>query len=275
MELETVRINVPNELLLYSLLGKLAGDSKLQQLVKSLTLNDELIECPDLILNFLQDYVHLNKTKDPSSTSLPSALVSTTNESFKIIHYCTNGKHNPKSTTHNKEECWAENPQNSSPFSVTTGDSRSSLRAYGIGTVELYCKDQPLILNDCLFVPNLSCNLVSLLTLFERRFIINQVEERFTLESKDCILLEGKVINKLMHINYTLPISLLTVNHQNLWHKRLGHPSSQVLKMMGLPLESSILSSCEINKAHCVRCVNETDDNITINQQYYDCSYKI
>ncbi|MBW0471577.1 hypothetical protein O181_011292 [Austropuccinia psidii MF-1] len=300
MELETVSIKVPNELLSYSLLGKLAGDPKLQQLVKSLTLNDELIEHPNLILTCLQDYIRLTKTKDPISTSLPSALVSSTNESFKIIHYCTNGKHNPKRMTHKKEECWAENPQlrpnqqdnkrekfqstayfltakalitsssntqsgsiqvildcgamhhmfnsktflislrNSSPFSVTIGDSRSSLRAYGIGTVELYCKYQPLILNDCLFVPNLSCNLVSLLTLFERKVIINQVEERFTLESKDHILLEGKVINKLMHIDYTLPISLLTINHQNLWHKTLGHPSSQVLKMMGLSLESSI-----------------------------------
>ncbi|MBW0576088.1 hypothetical protein O181_115803 [Austropuccinia psidii MF-1] len=48
----------------------------------------------------------------------------------------------------------------------------------------------------------------------------------------------------------TLPISLLTVNHQSLWHKRLGHPSLQVLKMMGLPLESSICSTSEISKAH-------------------------
>ncbi|MBW0483966.1 hypothetical protein O181_023681 [Austropuccinia psidii MF-1] len=238
MELETVRIKVPNELLSYSLLGKLAGDSKLQQLVECLTVNDELIERPNLILTRLQDYFHLTKTKDPSSTNLLSALVSTTNESFKIIHYCTNGKHNPKSTTHKKEECWAENPhntqsgpsqvildcgathhmfnsktffillRNSPPFSVTTGDSKSSLRAYGIGTVELYCKDQPLILNYCLFVPKLNCNLVSLLTLFERRVIINQVAERFTLESKDCILIEGKVINKLMHIDYTLPVRM-------------------------------------------------------------------
>ncbi|MBW0484803.1 hypothetical protein O181_024518 [Austropuccinia psidii MF-1] len=174
------------------------GDSKIQQLVESLTLNDELIECPNLILTRLQDYVHLTKTKDPSPTNLPSALVSTTNESFKIIHYCTNGKHNPKGTTHKKEECWAENPQlrpnkkefqstayfstakalitsssntqsgrsqlildfgsthhmfnsktffislrNTSPFFITTGNLKSSLRAYGTGTIKLYCKDQP------------------------------------------------------------------------------------------------------------------------------------
>ncbi|MBW0564234.1 hypothetical protein O181_103949 [Austropuccinia psidii MF-1] len=53
-----------------------------------------------------------------------------------------------------------------------------------------------------------------------------------------------------MHIDYTLPSSLLTVNDQSLWHKRLGHPSSQVLRIMGLPSESLICSNCEINKAH-------------------------
>ncbi|MBW0487210.1 hypothetical protein O181_026925 [Austropuccinia psidii MF-1] len=111
IELETVNIKIPNELLLYSLLGKLAGDSKLHQLVPSLTLNKELIERPNLILNFLQDYIYLTKSKDPNCTNFPSALVSTTNESFKIIHYFTNGKHNPKSTTNKKEECWEENQQ--------------------------------------------------------------------------------------------------------------------------------------------------------------------
>ncbi|MBW0474658.1 hypothetical protein O181_014373 [Austropuccinia psidii MF-1] len=296
--------------------------------LESLTLNDELIERPNLVLTCLQDYVHLTKTKDPSSTNFPSALVSTSNESFKIIDYCTNVKNNPKSTTHKKEECWAENPQlrpnqkdnkqkkfqltayfltakalitsssntqsgpsqvildcgathhifdsktffislrNSSPFSVTTGDSKNSLRAYGISTIELYCKDQPLILTDCLFVAKLSCNLVSLLTLFEKRVIINRVEERFNLESKDRILLEGKVINKLMHIDHTLPIYLLTINHQSLWHKRLGNPSSQVLKMMGSPLESSICSTCEINKAqissHSIRSLMLPSNHWTV-----------
>ncbi|MBW0487209.1 hypothetical protein O181_026924 [Austropuccinia psidii MF-1] len=53
-----------------------------------------------------------------------------------------------------------------------------------------------------------------------------------------------------MHIDSTLPISLITINDQSLWNKRLGNTISQVLKMMGLPLENSICSTCEINKAH-------------------------
>ncbi|MBW0511744.1 hypothetical protein O181_051459 [Austropuccinia psidii MF-1] len=75
MELETVSIKIQNEFLLYSLLGELAGDSNLHQLVETLTLNEELIESPDLILTQLQDYVNLIQFKDSTPTDLPSALV--------------------------------------------------------------------------------------------------------------------------------------------------------------------------------------------------------
>ncbi|MBW0468570.1 hypothetical protein O181_008285 [Austropuccinia psidii MF-1] len=259
MELETVSIKIPNELLLYSLLGKLAGDSKLHQLVETLTLNEELIESPDLILTQLEDYVNLIKSKESTPTDLPSALVSTVDNSFKVIHFCTNGKHNPKSMTHKKEQCWAENPQlrpnqrdskgrkfqttayfsiatalvtsseearsnvhqvildcgathhmfNSksffvllnclAPFTVTTGHSTSSLMAFAIGCVKILCKSQPLLMKDCLYVPKLSCNLISLLAVFERQITVNRVEDKFTLECSNKMLLEGRIIKKLMH----------------------------------------------------------------------------
>ncbi|MBW0483514.1 hypothetical protein O181_023229 [Austropuccinia psidii MF-1] len=104
-------IKVPNELLSYSLLGKLAGDPKLHQFIEVLTLNEDLIERPDSVLTKLQDYVHLTQNNNPPS--LPNsvtALVSTSKEACKIIYYCTNGKHNDKSTSHTKNKCWAENP---------------------------------------------------------------------------------------------------------------------------------------------------------------------
>ncbi|MBW0465804.1 hypothetical protein O181_005519 [Austropuccinia psidii MF-1] len=59
MELESVNIKVPNDLLSFSLLGKLGGDRDLHQFVDSLTLNKELIEIPDIILTRLQDYASL------------------------------------------------------------------------------------------------------------------------------------------------------------------------------------------------------------------------
>ncbi|MBW0565131.1 hypothetical protein O181_104846 [Austropuccinia psidii MF-1] len=91
--------------------GKLGGDPKLHQFIEVLTLNKDLIKKPDSILTKLQHYVHLTQNNNPKS--LPNsvtALVSTSNDSCKVIHYCTNGKHNNKSTSHTKNKCWAENP---------------------------------------------------------------------------------------------------------------------------------------------------------------------
>ncbi|MBW0551252.1 hypothetical protein O181_090967 [Austropuccinia psidii MF-1] len=81
LEIESVSIKVPNELLSSSLLGKLGGDPKLHQYIEVLTLSGDLIEKPDIILTKLQDYVHLirdNKLPLPSNSA--TALVSTTNK---------------------------------------------------------------------------------------------------------------------------------------------------------------------------------------------------
>ncbi|MBW0512552.1 hypothetical protein O181_052267 [Austropuccinia psidii MF-1] len=51
-------------------------------------------------------------------------------------------------------------------ITVSTGDSNSTLKAHGIGTVRIICDNTTLTLNNCLYVPNLNCNLVSLLDLF-------------------------------------------------------------------------------------------------------------
>ncbi|MBW0521476.1 hypothetical protein O181_061191 [Austropuccinia psidii MF-1] len=46
---------------------------------------------------------------------------------------------------------------------VATGDSQSNLLALGIGNAELKCNAQVLKLENCLFVPKLKCNLISML----------------------------------------------------------------------------------------------------------------
>ncbi|MBW0529051.1 hypothetical protein O181_068766 [Austropuccinia psidii MF-1] len=64
MELESIKIKFPSDLLAFSLLGKLGGDQELQQFVHSLTLNEDLIERPDIILSRLQDYASLYKDRN-------------------------------------------------------------------------------------------------------------------------------------------------------------------------------------------------------------------
>ncbi|MBW0537707.1 hypothetical protein O181_077422 [Austropuccinia psidii MF-1] len=281
MELESVDIKVPNEILSFSLLGKL-------------------------------DFANLLLQKNPNAKSNHSALFSASNEPFKKVYYCSNGRHNQQCITHPKEECWAENPHlrptrkekkqkyynastqlsiasalitspkssnrssndlvvdcgathhmfnnkaffvslsNSENISIVTGDANSTLMACGIGTVNLVCNSKLITLENCLYVPKLKCNLVSLLELFKNQLTIHCQSDKFILQSKNEIILDGNITNRLMYINYCLPKSLLTFNNNlfTLWHNRMGHPGYSVLKSMGLPVNNLNCDICQINKSH-------------------------
>ncbi|MBW0521611.1 hypothetical protein O181_061326 [Austropuccinia psidii MF-1] len=260
-----------------------------------------------IILTKLQDYVHLTKDNNPP---LPSnsvtALVSTSNKAYKVIYYCTNGKHNDKSTSHTKNKFLAENPHlkptckdnkqrkvdansyltkalmtslttvpedqlildcrathhmfnspkffhslsDSTNIPVTTGNTNSSLKSIGAGKASLLCNSQPLELDDCLYVPNLNFNLISLLALFKNKLIINCSNNIFTIKSNSSTLLSGRIINQLMHDNYTLPKAHLMLTNNNLWHQRLSHRGMAVLKKLGLATSNTMCTVCELHKAH-------------------------
>ncbi|MBW0504423.1 hypothetical protein O181_044138 [Austropuccinia psidii MF-1] len=291
MDLESVNIHVPNEILTSSLLGKLRGDRKLYQLVEGLTLNEEVIQRPDIIFSRLQDYVKLMRIKEPIKDLSASALVSTINEPYKVVYYCTDGKHNPKCTMHKKEECFSEQPHlqpkqkdkrkimnlhsnaatnlstvqalvtsiddslqhsqllaycgathhmfNSKSFflsisdmtniTFSTGDSNSALKAHGIGTVRI---------------------LFRLLDLFGDQLTINQKGSHFSLVPDGKILLRGRIANRLMYVDYSLPRGLLSINSKALWHNFLGHPGPTRVKILGLPSGSVNCITCNLNKAH-------------------------
>ncbi|MBW0490430.1 hypothetical protein O181_030145 [Austropuccinia psidii MF-1] len=99
LELKAVNLIVQPEILTFTLLGKLSRNAKIKQFAKVLTLNEELIEQPDLVLSKLQDYCNNSRSqiKIPNSHS-PSALVSESVHPYRIMHYCANGKHNPNWT---------------------------------------------------------------------------------------------------------------------------------------------------------------------------------
>ncbi|MBW0538010.1 hypothetical protein O181_077725 [Austropuccinia psidii MF-1] len=134
------------------------------------------------------------------------------------------------------------------PMKVSTGDSESSLRAKGVGTVTISCNNHFITLSNCLFVPNLNCNLISLLELFKGKLTINCINDQFTLESNNDITISGKIQNNLMKIEYQIPKSFATRFLDNRWHLRVGHPSNQVIKSMGLPHSDSPCKSCDLNK---------------------------
>ncbi|MBW0526740.1 hypothetical protein O181_066455 [Austropuccinia psidii MF-1] len=78
---------------------------------------------------------------------------------------------------------------------VGTGDSQSNLKALGIGEVQLRCNEKTLKLENCLFVPNLKCNLVSMLELFKNRLIVHRRNNTFSLMANGKTLLNGEIIN--------------------------------------------------------------------------------
>ncbi|MBW0519525.1 hypothetical protein O181_059240 [Austropuccinia psidii MF-1] len=110
MELDAVSIIVPDELLSYSLLGVLGGNSNLSKFVEKLICNEDIIEKPFLILSRLQDFDNHNNPNPERNESNSKALPTLSDEPHKIVFYCGNGKHNRRCTTHKREEFWAENP---------------------------------------------------------------------------------------------------------------------------------------------------------------------
>ncbi|MBW0531175.1 hypothetical protein O181_070890 [Austropuccinia psidii MF-1] len=55
LELDSISVKIPSKILSYIILGKLARDPKLNQIIKLLTLNKEIIKKTDQILSLLQE----------------------------------------------------------------------------------------------------------------------------------------------------------------------------------------------------------------------------
>ncbi|MBW0494125.1 hypothetical protein O181_033840 [Austropuccinia psidii MF-1] len=137
-----------------------------------------------------------------------------------------------------------------SRFSIATGDPSSNLIAEGVGNVTILSNGNTLNLSNCLFVPKLSCNLISLLQLFNSKLTINRQDSVFQLVSSGTTLLQGYVENNLMKINLEIPSSFVTTSADDMWHKRLGHPGRLPVRNMGLPSNHAPCITCDLNKAH-------------------------
>ncbi|MBW0476618.1 hypothetical protein O181_016333 [Austropuccinia psidii MF-1] len=111
LDLQSVSVKLPPEILSYIILGKIGNDSSLTQFVEMITLNDSLLENHNQVLLRLQEYANHQAAKTIAKDPPPvSALILSSEHQFKITHFCSNGTHNPKCTTHRKEDCYGENP---------------------------------------------------------------------------------------------------------------------------------------------------------------------
>ncbi|MBW0470489.1 hypothetical protein O181_010204 [Austropuccinia psidii MF-1] len=148
------------------------------------------------------------------------------------------------------------NPQPSSSslkptnIQVAAGDTNSNLTALGIGTIKNISDKKTLTFKNCLYIPHLKCNLISLLELFKEEPTVNQKNDTFNLMSPGKEILRGTIINKSVIITYSVATSLLTSSNKNPWHNRLGHPGPAVLKSLGIEVDKNSFLICETSKSH-------------------------
>ncbi|MBW0473658.1 hypothetical protein O181_013373 [Austropuccinia psidii MF-1] len=126
LELGAVNRIVKPEVLTFTLLKNLSSNATTQKFVEVLTLNDELIEQPELFLSRFQDYYDNSKYRSKNQVShTPSALVSESAYPYEITHYCANGKHNLNCIIHSKEEEFSEN-HHLKPCQKTIGETTAT-----------------------------------------------------------------------------------------------------------------------------------------------------
>ncbi|MBW0549645.1 hypothetical protein O181_089360 [Austropuccinia psidii MF-1] len=127
------------------------------------------------------------------------------------------------------------------PFVVSTGNPTSNLCAEGKGPVSLLISGKLLSLKNCLYIPRISHNLISMIQLLEESIVIEKLaKERFKLVINCKTTITGQIINGLMLVTHEEPKALMSIG--SFWHHRLGHPSNQAVKTLGLP---PLLATCE------------------------------
>ncbi|MBW0548453.1 hypothetical protein O181_088168, partial [Austropuccinia psidii MF-1] len=106
-DIGSVRIAVEGEILAFSIVTKLPEEFHL--LIEKVTLNTETQGNPHAILNLLHEATLKEEALSIDNTR---ALVLKKDDfPSKIVHYCSNGKHNPLVTTNGPEKCWQLHPK--------------------------------------------------------------------------------------------------------------------------------------------------------------------
>jgi hypothetical protein len=110
LDIESVDITIPKELISYLILGKLLNHD-LKQIVDCIALSPDCTEDPYLVLNALQTF-QTHKLNQESGNSAIAMLSLSSNKKFpiKVIQLCGFGEHNPKVTSHAESRCFEKYP---------------------------------------------------------------------------------------------------------------------------------------------------------------------
>ncbi|MBW0530598.1 hypothetical protein O181_070313 [Austropuccinia psidii MF-1] len=124
------------------------------------------------------------------------------------------------------------------PFVVSTGNPESNLFSEGKGPASLFISGKLLILRNFLYIPRISHNLISMIQLLEESIIIEKLTEEISKLVINC----ETTIYGLMSVTHDAPKTLMSIG--DVWHKRLGHPSNQSVRTLGLPPLSNTCQTC-------------------------------
>ncbi|MBW0526258.1 hypothetical protein O181_065973 [Austropuccinia psidii MF-1] len=234
-DIASVGIAVEDEILAFSILTKLPDE--FHSLLEKVILNAETQGNPDAILNVLHEAAL--KEEALSNDSTKALALNKINFPSKIVHYCSNGRHNPLVTTHGPEKFWQLHPElepekkkqdkeQKTNFTISQ-DSKSSNTTLSL-VVDTGASNH--MFNNKHFFENLNQDFqTSIATGCDKSMLISKGQgsaknfdplDNNTYPSFICPISSGLLETQ---INSTTSHCLNTQVKENgdLWHKQLGH----------------------------------------------------
>ncbi|PLW22832.1 hypothetical protein PCASD_14575 [Puccinia coronata f. sp. avenae] len=99
-------------------------------------------------------------------------------------------------------------------ISIKTGSSHNNLQALGTGTVTAMIDGKILKLEECLFVPSISQQLVSLVRLISSLVTITKAKDTFSIHDTSGQLFSGAIVDNLLYVSCSKPLPKLA-NHED------------------------------------------------------------
>ena len=132
----------------------------------------------------------------------------------------------------------------------------------------------PLRLSRVYFVPDLLCNLLSASRLDEAGCNIEITNKRVIIYHSGKVIATGLCVNGLYRIKFEYVNTILLTNTEatSLWHRRLAHPSNNVLKNM---LKTKNLSKFAKGDELCVSCVEAKQARLPFSNHFTSRSKRI
>jgi transposase InsO family protein len=125
---------------------------------------------------------------------------------------------------------------------IKTGNPLAPLFAKGHGTAVILVNGKNMTLSNCLYVPSISQQLLSLVQILNDSLCITQNGHSFSLGNHSGPLMTGIICDNLLLVKTTpsSPKALVSIAAKKdmgatLWHNCLGHPGNQALKHLHLP----------------------------------------